>query len=193
MILTESNFNRIKDKKEYLSHFGNYQTLAEFDSYINNTLEVDNINILVNNIIRVIYICDELEGNDEILEIKELVLKANLSENGKEFIKLLPLLDSYSDEKIQRINRIFDKTLLNNLDKKIELLIKLEDISKLFYPNFQDKLVMEKIEVIKPEIEEDEREEYKEKASPQTYREKPPVIKILNKVTKTAKELKECF
>ena len=169
MLLTQSNLNRVKDTKEYKENFNQYTTVEELDIYIANTLEIDNINILVNNIIRVINIINGIEDNNETLEIKELILKANLSENRENFKNILELLESSSDEKIIRINRIFDKTLLNNLDKKIDLLIKLEDISKLFYPNFTDKLIMN---TFKEEIEEIESvdinqsvEEYREPVS----------------------------
>ena len=142
MILTESNFNRIKDEESYKVNFTHYQTVEAFNSYVKNTLETENINILINTIIRIMNIINETDEDNAQLEIKELILKANLSKNNENFKELLNFLEHSSDEKIIRINRIIDKKLLNNLDEKIALLIKIEKLSTFFYPDFSDKIIM---------------------------------------------------
>jgi len=131
MILTNANFNRIKNEPEYKEYFSDYLTLEAFDKHIEETLETKNINILINNIIRIMSIINDGKEDTTHLEIKELILKANLSQNRNNFENTLNLLD---------------KNLLTNLDKKINLLIKLEKLSKFFYPNFLNKLVMKKFE-----------------------------------------------
>ena len=146
MILTNANFNRIKNEPEYKEHFSDYLTLEAFDKHIEETLETKNINILINNIIRIMSIINDGKEDTTHLEIKELILKANLSQNRNNFENTLNLLDKNADEKMIKLNRIIDKNLLTNLDKKINLLIKLEKLSKFFYPNFLNKLVMKKFE-----------------------------------------------
>lgn len=150
MILTESNFNRIKDKESYKVNFNNYQTVEEFNNYVKDTLEVENINILINNIIRIINIINERDEYNTELEIKELILKANLSENSEKLKEVLSFLKNSSDIRIIKINRIFDDKLLNKLDDKINLLIKIEKMCEYFYSDFSDKLVMQSFkEVLK--------------------------------------------
>ena len=145
MILTNANFNRIKNEPEYKEHFSDYLTLEAFDKHIEETLETKNINILINNIIRIMSIINEIEEDNSRLEIKELILKANLSQNRNNFENTLNLLDKSSDEKI---NRIIDTSLKDNLDEKIDLLIELENLSKFFYPDFSEKLIMDKFEEV---------------------------------------------
>jgi len=142
MLLTQSNFNRIKNEESYKINFSSYETVEEFNNYVKEILEVENINILINNIIRIMNIINETNEDNSELEIKELILKANLSENSENFKEALSFLGKSSDEKILRINRIIDKKILDNLDNKINLLIKLEKLSTFFYPNFSDKIVM---------------------------------------------------
>ena len=153
MILTQANFNRIKDEESYKVNFNNYQTVEEFNDYIKDTLEAENINILINNIIRIMNIINETNEDNTELEIKELILKANLSKNSKNFTEVLKNnLDKSSDSRIIRINRIFDKKLLNNLDEKIALLRKLEKLCEYFYPDFSDRLSMQIFkEIVKEE------------------------------------------
>lgn len=155
MILTESNFNRIKDEESYNLNFNNYQTVEKFNNHIKDTLEVENINIVINTIIRIMNIINEVNEDNTELEIKELILKANLSKNSENFKELLSFLENSSDEKILRINRIIDKKLLDNLDKKINLLIKIEKLCEDFYPEFSDKIVMNtfKEHIIEEEVE----------------------------------------
>ena len=171
MILTQANFNRIKDNKEYQLSFNNCSTLEEFDKYIEDTLETTNINILINNIIKVMNIITEIEEENVQLEIKELILKANLSKNRENFKDTLTFLGKSSDERIVRINRIINKTLLENLDEKIDLLIQLEKLSEFFYPDFSDKLIMNNFE----EVEEIETVEVEE--IPNTQNDTEPVSK----------------
>ena len=146
MIVTESNFNRIKDEESYKINFSSHETIESFNSYVKNILDIENINILINNIIRIINIINEKNEDNSELEIKELILKANLSENSENFKEVLGLLGDSSDEKILKINRIIDKKLLENLDTKIDLLIELEGVCEYFYPNFSDKLIMNRFE-----------------------------------------------
>ena len=143
MIFTEANFNRIKDNQVYKENFSNYPTLQEFDKYVEEILEIENINILINNIIRIINIINDKEEDNAQLEIKELILKANLSKNQEVFKNTIESLDSSSYDKFIRINKIINKSLQRNLDEKLELLIELEKLSKFFYPDFSDKLVMQ--------------------------------------------------
>jgi len=142
VIFTESNFNRIKDKDNY-KDFNKYQTVEEFDTYIENTLDTENINILLNGIVRIINIINKTEEDNGEIEIKELILKANLSRNKNSFKELLVNNLENSDDRIRVINRIIDKKLLDNLDKKIELLIKIEELCEYFYPDFSDKLMQD--------------------------------------------------
>ena len=142
MILTESNFNRIKNEESYKINFSSYETVEEFNSYVKEILEVENINILINNIIRIMNIINETNEDNSELEIKELILKVNLSENSENLKEVLSFLGDSSDKRILRINRIINKKILDNLDNKINLLIKLEKVSTFFYPNFSDKIVM---------------------------------------------------
>jgi len=171
MIFTQANFNRIKDGKDYQLNFNNCSTVEELDKYIENILEIKNINILVNNIIKIINIVNEIEEDNTKLEIKELILKANLSKNRGNFKDTLTFLAKSSDERIIRINRIIDKTLVENLDEKIDLLIQLEKLSEVFYPDFSDKLIMNRFE----EVEEIETVEVEEIPNSQNYTE--PVSK----------------
>jgi len=146
VIFTESNFNRIKDEESYNINFSSHKTVESFNSYVKNILDIENINILINNIIRIINIINETKEDNSELEIKELILKANLSENSENFKEVVSFLDKSSDDKIIKINRIIDKNLLDNLDKKIDLLIKLEGVCEYFYPNFSNKLIMNRFE-----------------------------------------------
>lgn len=146
MLFTEANFNRIKDNQVYKENFTNYLTLQAFNNYIEEVLESKNINILINNIIRIINIINEREEDNSKLEIKELILKANLSENQKVFKDTVDLSDSNSDDKFIIINRVINESLRRNLDEKLDLLIELEKLSEFFYPNFSDKLSMKKFE-----------------------------------------------
>jgi len=142
MLLTQSNFNRIKNEESYKINFSSYETVEEFNSYVKEILEVENINILINNIIRIMNIINETNEDNSELEIKELILKVNLSENSENLKEVLSFLGDSSDKRILRINRIINKKILDNLDNKINLLIKLEKVSTFFYPNFSDKIVM---------------------------------------------------
>jgi len=146
VLFTEANFNRIKDNQVYKENFTNYLTLQAFNNYIEEVLESKNINILINNIIRIINIINEREEDNSKLEIKELILKANLSENQKVFKDTVDLSDSNSDDKFIIINRVINESLRRNLDEKLDLLIELEKLSEFFYPNFSDKLSMKKFE-----------------------------------------------
>jgi hypothetical protein len=177
MILTQSNFHRIKENEKYKLNFNSYFTIESFNNYIKKTLETENINILINNIIRVVNIINEVEEDNAELEIKELILKANLSKNIENFKYILSFLDKSSDEKILRINRVIDKTLLKNIDTKLELLIKLEKLSEYFYPSFSDKLIMNRFKEI-PKEEEIEIEEEIE-TSPALNKEKKTIIGLL--------------
>jgi len=155
MILTQSNFNRIKDKESYKANFSSYETVEEFNSYVKEILEVENINILINNIIRIMNIINETNEDNSELEIKELILKVNLSENSENLKEVLSFLGDSSDKRILRINRIIDKKILDNLDTKMDLLIKLEEVCGYFYPKFSDKIVMNtfKEEFIEKKVE----------------------------------------
>ena len=144
MIFTESNFNRIKNEESYKLNFNNYQTVEAFNSYVKNTLETENINILINTIIRIMNIINETDEDNAQLEIKELILKANLSKNNENFKDLLSCLEHSSDEKIIRINKIIDENLFHNLGEKINLLIEIEKLCEYFYPDFSDRLIMKK-------------------------------------------------
>jgi len=155
MILTESNFNRIKNEENYKANFSSYETVEEFNSYVKEILEVENINILINNIIRIMNIINETNEDNSELEIKELILKVNLSKNSENLKEVLSFLGDSSDKRILRINRIIDKKILDNLDTKIDLLIKLEEVCGYFYPKFSDKIVMNtfKEEFIEKKVE----------------------------------------
>jgi len=151
MILTQANFNRIKENKDCQSIINEYTTLEAFDKHIEETLESKNINILINNIIRIMSIINDGKEDTTHLEIKELILKANLSQNRENFKNALTFLDKSSDEKIRKINRIIDTSLKDNLNEKIDLLIELENLSKFFYPDFSEKLIMDKFEEVREE------------------------------------------
>jgi hypothetical protein len=159
VIFTESNFNRIKENEVYLSNFSSYQNSTELNRYILDKLETDNLNILINNIIRIINIANGLEEDNSELEVKELILKVNLSINKENFKNILSI-SCDSDKKIKRIKRIFNESLSKNIDDKIEFLIKLEKLSELFYPNFSDKLILEEFkEEVQEEIEVERKKE----------------------------------
>ena len=164
MILTQANFNRIKENKNYQSIINEYSTLEAFDKHIEETLETKNINILINNIIKIMSIINNVKEDITHLEIKEIILKANLSKNSENFKNTLTFLDKNSDEKIIRINKIIDTSLKDNLDEKIDLLIELENLSKFFYPDFSEKLIMDKFEeVVEAESMKNEQESKRNK------------------------------
>ena len=178
MIFTESNFNRIKDKDNY-KDFNKYQTVEEFDTYIENTLDTEHINILLNGIVRIINIINKTEEDNGEIEIKELILKANLSRNKNSFKELLVNNLENSDDRIRVINRIIDKKLLDNLDKKIELLIKIEELCEYFYPDFSDKLIMKDFKETFIDVKKDESENINITETINEYKKPVSKIKII--------------
>ncbi len=143
MLFTSAQFDKIKEMSVYKDSFDNYE---DFNNHIDDKLGTDNVVIFVSNILNImsIYNTGKIDNkSNDTLEIKELIIKANMSQNKDVLLHLLGKLNS-KDKRIISIDKIIDKELLDKTEKKLDYLIYLEQICKEFYPNFDDKIVLSK-------------------------------------------------
>ena len=130
MLFTETEFKKYKLK--IFKIFGEYEDRDEFETYLQNKLNTNNLKIYISNILRAINIVLGNDTNKYINEIDDLKLlvKLNLSNNKDK------LLEFKEDERVKRYLKNVNKDKLAILIKLSEVLDDI-DIEKLDLSNIQ--------------------------------------------------------
>jgi len=130
MLFTETEFKKYKLK--IFKIFGEYEDRDEFETYLQNKLNTNNLKIYISNILRAINIVLGNDTNKYINEIDDLnlLVKLNLSKNKDK------LLEFKEDERVKRYLKNVNKDKLAILIKLSEVLDDI-DIEKLDLSNIQ--------------------------------------------------------
>jgi hypothetical protein len=139
MFIVTVQFEKLKDSEEYKnSFFKNIKTNEEFEKYLQEELETDNIINFITSIARVENIIEGKSINEGTkIPVEELIQKINISENRDKLLKWI----NESDKK-ENIKKIIN---IDNIEQKLEIVEELAKVMKVLAPNISDKIVLKEL------------------------------------------------